>query len=194
MTTTAPLLALAAALSWLLLHVAPSRRQKGIGATLGALLVLAVARPMLRPWEGLYAGAFVSWYAVMAWGVVAALSRREPWGIGFDVALALAIPFLPAVVAARLGDSMALERAAFVLSLAVQILATLRWLWRRKMPDDAQRVALVLVASSVVDAAPGPWMLGEPARDWSIGLWISGATWIIVAGWEVRCLIRVRSK
>lgn len=194
MTTTAPLLAVAAALSWALSRLAPSPRQKAVAAALVALLAIAISRPFLRPWEASYVAAFVAWYAVTAWGVVGVLARREPWAVGFSLVPAVALPFAPAAIAVQLGETMALERFAFALSLAVQLLAALRFLSRGRSPDDAQRVALVLMASSVIDAAPGPWMLGEPARDWGVGLWISAATWIVVAGWEVRCLIRVHSK
>jgi hypothetical protein len=197
MDPTVYALAPAALLAVLLARRAPSSRQWAMAWTLALLLGLALALPPLRPWPVLYVVAFCMWYAATARCVWVALSQDEepePAIAGAAFIAQLLAPVLAAsALAVRFAATMHLERAAFALALAAQLLAVARFIWRARHPDDAQRVALILAASSVVDAMPGPWLLGEPARDWAVGRWIAVATWIIVAGWEVRCLTRARS-
>jgi hypothetical protein len=116
-------------------------------------------------------------------------SHCEHVGRAQGVCLAIAL-LASSALAVRVGLTLELSRLVFALALAAQVLAALRFVSRGRWPDDAQRVALILVASSVVDATPGPWLLGMPARDWAVGRWIAVATWLVIAGWEIRCLIR----
>lgn len=187
-------LAIAAVLAWALAWRAPSPRQRAIAGALVVLLAVDLWRP-LSPWLVLRVALWATFYAVSTWCVWTVLDKEGPapsgrpegWG-----PLALAIVAASAI-AARHGITLEFSRACFGLSLAAQFIAAGRFLVRGHEPDDAQRVALILASSSAVDAIPGPWLLGEPARDWAVGRWIAGATWLIVAGWEIRCLIRVRA-
>lgn len=197
-------LALAVLLACALARRVPSPRQRTIATTLAGLLALDVCRPML-PWLTLRVAVFVTWYAATAWSVWAVLAKEESPGVPArglrhlrDLRsrsrqiLAVSALLVSSVFVGRFGMTMFFERAAFALALAAQVLAALRFFSRGHSPDDAQRVALILVASSVVDALPGPWLLGEPSRDWNVGRWIAVATWLVIAGWETVCLIRVR--
>jgi hypothetical protein len=113
-----------------------------------------------------------------------------PSGHGRSAVIVTALVVLASsALAVRFRYVAELPRAAFALALSAQLLALVRFLSRATPPDDAQRVALVLVGSSIVDLAPGPWMLGDPVRDWYAGHWPAIVTWLVVAGWEVRCLI-----
>jgi len=203
-------LAVAATLAGALARRVPSPRQRAIAATLAGLFAVDVCRPYL-PWLTLRTAAFVTWYAATSWCVFVVLEKDEPQrpviglrslqnlrltSVGTAVSFALAVLAIltASILSAERAATMGLCRVVFAISIAAQALATLRFFSRGHTPDDAQRVALILAASSVVDAVPGPWLLGEPARDWVVGRCISIATWIAVAGWETRCLIRARTR
>ncbi len=211
MTTTPPL-AVAAALAWGVFARAPSRRRRTIAEALTGLLAVNVGRAYLDPWPTLDLAAFASWYALTAgaaWSVLAGEHARdqsppaEP-GEGEQrqrqrdrsprhawIILTLAC-LASAALAVRFGYVAELPRASFALSLAAQFIAALRFLSRGGWPDDAQRVALILAASSLADVA-GPWLAGCASRDWNVGRWPAVITWICIATLEARCLTRVRS-
>ncbi len=193
MTRTA--LALAFVLAWAVARLVPSPRQWAIAATLAGLLSLDVLRMGTAPYQVVHVAAFVGWYALSASCAWVVLDVDERGAV--DYLVRGSVPLLSALIilagsalAVRFGLTMELSRLAFALALAAQVLAALRFVSRGRWPDDAQRVALILVASSVVDATPGPWLLGMPARDWAVGRWIAVVTWLAIAGWEMRCLIR----
>ena len=186
--TTSPLAVaalLASALAWRVRRP----RQWALASCLVGLLCVNLWRPVLRPWVTLDLAAFIAFYALTA-GLVwrALMSGPFRWWISPLAALAC---LASSALSLRLGLSAELCRASFALALAAQLLAAARFLSRRLAPDDAQRVALVLVASSFADAF-GPWLQGEASRDWRIGTIPAVVTWVIVAGWEARCLIRSR--
>lgn len=155
---------------------------------LAGLMIVDAARSFLSPWPALYASAFVAWYWLMTRVVARAL---DPSGPSAGQAFALLAASSP--LAIRHGLTPELARASFALALAAQLLALLHFASRGKRPDDAQRVALILAASSLADVA-GPWLLGEPGRDWFAGRWPAVITWAAIAGWEGRCLINVRRR
>jgi hypothetical protein len=187
--------ALAAVFACLLAWRVPSPRQRAIAGALVALLAVDALRPLM-PWLVLRVALWATFYAVTAWAVWVVLDKEGPAPDGAPESWApLALTILAAsTIAVRRGITLEFSRSCFVLALAAQLVAGLRFIARGKMPDDAQRVALVLVASSIVDAVPGPWMLGEPVKSWDVGRWISGATWLAIAVWEAVCLIRVRAR
>jgi hypothetical protein len=185
---TTPPLAAAAVLAGLLARRVPNHRQWAIAATLAGLLACNVVRPMLVDWPAVRLGVFVSWYAITAWGVAAVLAPEPPTATLAFVLLASASPS-----AIMLGTTSELARASFALALAAQALAVVRFLSRGRWPDDAQRVALILAASSLSDVA-GPWMLGYASRDWRIGQLPAILTWLAISAWELRCLIRVPNR
>lgn len=123
----------------------------------------------------------------LGWGPA---SRIQEVSAGPAILLALTC-LASSVFAVRLGLTAELARAAFALALAAQLLAVLRFAARGTKPDDAQGVALILAASSAADIA-GPWLCGHASRDWYAGTWPAVITWIAVAAWEIRCLIRRR--
>ena len=214
---TTPPLAIAAALALALARRVPSPRQRAIAATLTGLLALSVAEQMVRRWIVVDVALWLGFYATMARGVVVVLRKDEgparcclyqldagptasstvksPKGLrrigrGAPILL-LAALLASASVAVRFVVTAELERAAFVLALSVQLLAAARFVSRGKAPDDAQTVALMLTVSSLADVA-GAWYHGDPVRDWNVGQIQAVATWLLIAGWEIRCLIRVR--
>ncbi len=154
---------------------------------LTALAMIDVARPWLTQWPATRAALFVSFYAITAWGVASAIAPEEPraW-------LAFALLIAAAPTAIRLGTTDELARASFALALAAQALAVVRFVSRGQRPDDAQRVALILAASSLSDVA-GPWLMGDAARSWYAGKWPAMLTWLTISAWELRCLTRARS-
>ena len=179
-------LTVAALLAALLFWRAPSRRQRVIAETLAGLLALDMWRPLLAPWPALYVAGFVGWYAVTSRGVVAVLAPRGPnGGQLFAVLVCASAAALTHGVTAELG------RAAYALALALQLLAVARFVLRGRAPDDAQTIALMLAASSAADLV-GAWWYRVPSRDWDVGRIQAVATWILIAGWEIRCLIRAR--
>ncbi|MEI8256077.1 MAG: hypothetical protein WCJ30_10440 [Deltaproteobacteria bacterium] len=180
-------LALACALAALLYFRAPTRGRCDVARALAALCALDFARPLLAPWPALYVACFVAWYAVTAAVCEAVLAPREP-----RTSLIFAVLACSSGTAIRLGATGELARASFALALASQALAAGSFLSRGHRPDDAQRVALILAASSLADAF-GPWMLGAPSKDWHVGEWPAVITWIVVAAWGVRCLTRART-
>lgn len=204
--TTVPFLAPAAGLAWLVAWRAPSPRQRAIAATLTGLLAINVFHPAPTSWVSLDVVACALWYALTA-GAVWSVLKSEPRSGGSteaghpdrgSTAWARRLAFLgPPILlgAAVLASPIAYRhgvdvgRASFALALAAQLVAAARFASRGVAPDDAQRVALVLVASSFADAF-GPWLQGEASRDWRIGTIPAVVTWLIVAGWEARCLIR----
>jgi xanthosine utilization system XapX-like protein len=216
---TTPPLALAAALAWGLARRVPSPRQRVIAGTLTGLLAINIGEQMVRPWFALNVVVWLAWYAVTACGVVAVLTTKESPGparapgrgrraypglvgvilperaplasVALRVALVIGGLFVAATMAVHFERTMDLERGAFALSLCVQLLAALRFLSRGKPSDDAQRVALVLAASTCCDVA-GAWWYHDPVAHWPIGQIQALITWAAIAAWEGRCLIRVR--
>lgn len=210
---TTPPLAVAVALSVALAWRVRRPRQWAVAETLAALLCVNLWRPVLRPWITWDLAAFVAWYAVTAagaWGVLkgARPSRSQtsdaspgfrltPDGVTADRSAAIvraAWILLPlaclasSILAVRLDRIAELSRAAFALALALQLLAAVRFASRGVKPDDAQRVALILALSSFVDAF-GPWLVGDPSKDWQLGRAISVVTFSIIAGvqaWNLR--------
>lgn len=179
-------LALAALLALLLARRAPSSGQRGIALTLAALLAIDVGRPFFAAWPVLYVAGFVLWYAVTAGGVGAVLA---PHGLRAGL---LFVPLAAlAGEAVRRGMTTELARASFALALALQLVALARFVSRGQKPSDAQRAALILVASGIADLA-GPWLLGEPSKDWHVGRAIAVSTWIVVSADQVRALWRTR--
>lgn len=182
---TLPALVLAALLA-ALLAARGDERQGAVARGLAALLVINAARPFLVSWLPLYVAGFVAFYAVTTWAVEAALTPRGP-----RTGQTFAVLVCGAGTALRFDAAESLGRAAFALSLAAQLLAALRFAMHGRRPDAAQRVALILVASSFADAF-GPWLIGRPDRDWPIGRAISLATWIAIAADQTRALVRGR--
>lgn len=181
-------LALAFVLALALARRVPSARQWAITATLAGLLLCDVGRPMLVDWPSVRLMAFVAFYAITAWGVATVLAPEPPTAPLAFVLLASASPS-----AIMLGTTSELARASFALALAAQAMAVGRFLSRGQLPDDAQRVALIIAASSLSDVA-GPWMLGYASRDWRIGQLPAILTWLAISAWELRCLIRVPNR
>ncbi len=179
-------LSLATVLALALARRVPSARQWAIAVTLAGLLACDVGRPLLVGWPAMRLSMFVAWYAISAWGVAAVLAPEEPRS-----GLAFALLIAAAPTALRIGTTDELARAAFTLALAAQALAVARLISRGKAPDDAQRVALILAASSLSDVA-GPW-LGNASKLWHIGKWPAVLTWLAISGWEIRCLTRAPS-
>lgn len=164
-----------------------AERQGAVAKTLTGLALVDMARPHVVSWPSLYVMLFVIWYAITAWGVASTLAPEEP-----RTGLSFALLIAAAPTALRLGTTAELARASFALALAAQALAVVRFLSRGKTPDDSQRVALIIAASSLSDVA-GPWMLGEASRDWYTGKWPALLTWGAISAWEFRCLMRARS-
>ncbi len=117
-------------------------------------------------------------------------SRAARWSSA-SILLALAC-YASAVAALRFDRTADLARASFALALAAQLLAALRFLARGRGADDAQRVAMILVFSSVADAF-GPWLFARPGEDWQLGRWISVVTWGLIGGVSLWNLLRRRT-
>jgi hypothetical protein len=177
-------LTLACVLAALLFFRAPSKRQQSIAEGLAALLAIDCWRPFLRPCVALDMAGFVAWFAVSTWVVTRVLDPSGP-----RTGQAFALLVCSSGVALQFEVTGELARATFALALAAQLLAAGRFAASGKKPDDAQRVALVLAASSLADAL-GPWLLGDPSRDWPIGRAVSVATWLLVALDQARALVR----
>jgi len=79
--------------------------------------------------------------------------------------------------------------ALFVAALAAQLVAATRYILRWRAPDAAQAVALVLVCGALADAA-GPWIVGQPVRDWYAGGPSGAAMWGVVAAIEAVALAK----
>jgi hypothetical protein len=188
-------LALATMLAFVLARRAPSAGQRTIAWTLAALLAIDVALPPLLVWPEAYAALWCAFYAATSAGVVLVLvplETKPPWHVvALRATLVLAGLFVLSTLAHRAGQPARLERGAFALSLALQLLAALRFMSRGKKADDAQRVALVLAASTCCDVA-GAWCYGDPVAHWPIGQVQALITWAAIAAWEGRCLINVR--
>ncbi len=164
----------------------PSREQTSIAVALAALLAIDCTRPFLASVPALYVGLFPAWFGVSTWAVARVLDPSGP-----RTGQAFAMLAASSGVVLTHGATAALARASFALALVAQLLAALRFAARGRSPDDAQRVALILTASSLADVA-GPWLAGHASRDWYAGKWPAVITWIVVATWEGICLIRRR--
>jgi hypothetical protein len=118
-------------------------------------------------------------------GVLARSSRWTAW-----ILLSFAL-FASSVLALRYRVTPQLAGLVFGVALAVELYAAARFALRREVPGQAETVALLLAASSLADVA-GPWLFGDPVRDWYAGRWPALVTWCAVGAWEIRCLIRAR--
>lgn len=171
-------LALAVAAAWLLFARVRTSRQRALAIWLSALFALDAVHliPALAP-----AGhaVFVVWYGVTACLVVGGLGRQ---------AWPLVLPWF--IV---LGIFHGTGPTAFWLALALQFLAVAAYLYRREIPGQVETAALLVAASSLADVA-GPWLAGDPTRDWKFGAIPAILTWIVVAGWEARCWISARRR
>lgn len=183
---TTPPLALAAVLASALAVRAPSPRQTTIAVSLAALLAVNIARPLLAAWLPVYAALFIAWYAVQTWTVGRILDPSGP-----RTGQAFALLVASAGVALQLELTGELARASFALALAAQILACVRFVARGRRPDDAQRVAIILAASTLADAF-GPWLAGQASKDWHVGRAVAVATWMLVALDQGRAMWRER--
>jgi hypothetical protein len=196
-----------AALSALtLMWRSPSRGQRTIATTLWALLAIDVLRSFSRsfrdapPYVGLDRAAWavdgaglLAWYALTAIAVGGVLTprRSNAWAAWVAVGLAVAPCLFAAYPMVRGAPFLSLVGAAKATSAAALLLGTIRFLSRGRAPDDAQRVALALAASTWCDVA-GAWWYGDPVAHWPIGQLQALVTWAAVAAWEGRCLIRAR--
>jgi hypothetical protein len=166
----------------------PSLQQVPIVVALCLLFVVDASRPFLAPWPTLYVAGFVVWFGVTTWAVESTLAPAAP-----RTGQAFAVLACSSGTALRFDATAELARASFALALAAQLLAVARFASRGKPPDDAQRVALILAASSLADIA-GPWLCGAASKDWHAGKWPAVITWIAVAIWEAKCLTRARKR
>ncbi len=117
----------------------------------------------------------------------------DAWITAVAVSLASVAGMFAAYPAIRGAPFLSAIRFAFALALAVQALAVARFASRGVKPDGPQRVALLLALSSLASAA-GPWLFGDPVRDWSLARWISVVTFSLIAGVQLWMLLRRRTE
>lgn len=172
-------LALAVWIAWELSARVPTARQRDIARGLTALLVSCLVRA-LQPAHWVDVTAFVAWYGITAAMVVGALLRPRRGALAL-----LVLPFAASTY--LLG-----HESTYWLALAIQLGAAVRYAARGVIPGQVEMVGIMMAVSSLADVA-GPWLCGDPYRDWDIGRWTSVVTWLAVVVWEWRCWTRARA-